>query len=184
ALARHGLAAANANGAGEGDAAGTPGALAAVAEQPPARARVVPLQVAGAFHTEHMAPAVEVLAALAPAVATSPARTPVVSNADGAVLQDGAEVLRRIVAQVSRPVRWDLCTERFAALGVTALLELAPAGTLANLAKRSLKGVEVLALKTPDDLERARALVAEHGSSPAAPEAAQAVSETAAAGAR
>ncbi|GAB7191305.1 ACP S-malonyltransferase [Kineococcus sp. NUM-3379] len=163
ALARHGLTAANANGGGQVVAAGTAEALAALAADPPARARVVPLQVAGAFHTEHMAPAVEVLAGYAAALRPQPARTPVVSNADGAVLTDGPEVLRRIVAQVSRPVRWDLCTERFAELGVTALLELPPAGTLTNLAKRQLKGVEVLALKTPDDLESARALIAEHG---------------------
>ncbi|PPK95397.1 [acyl-carrier-protein] S-malonyltransferase [Kineococcus xinjiangensis] len=162
-LARHGLTAANANGGGQVVAAGTLEALQALAGDPPAKARVVPLQVAGAFHTEHMAPAVEVLAGYAAALEPQPARTPVVSNTDGAVLTDGPEVLRRIVAQVSRPVRWDLCTERFAELGVTALLELAPAGTLVNLAKRQLKGVEVLALKAPEDLDRARALVAEHG---------------------
>ena len=179
ALERLGLTAANANGGGQVVAAGELRALAALAAEPPARARVVPLQVAGAFHTAHMAPAVDVLAGYAAALRPQPARTPVVSNADGAVLTDGAEVLRRLVAQVSRPVRWDLCTERFAELGVTALLEVAPAGTLVNLAKRQLKGVELLALKTPDDLDRARALVAEHG-----PGGADAGRVAAAAGAR
>jgi [acyl-carrier-protein] S-malonyltransferase len=85
-----------------------------------------------------------------------------VSNRDGAVVTDGRDVLERLVAQVSNPVRWDLCMERFTDLGVTAILELPPAGTLVGLAKRALKGVELLALKTPDDLDAARTLIKEH----------------------
>jgi [acyl-carrier-protein] S-malonyltransferase len=85
------------------------------------------------------------------------------ANADGELVTDGREVLRRLVVQVSRPVRWDLCQETFARLGVTGLIEVPPAGTLAGLAKRTLKGVDVLALKTPADLERARTMIAEHG---------------------
>ncbi|MFB9376267.1 ACP S-malonyltransferase [Kineococcus gynurae] len=167
-LARHGLVAANDNGGGQVVAAGTLEALAALAAEPPARARVIPLQVAGAFHTEHMHPAVGRLEQLAGGVATAPAVVPVAANADGALVDDGAEILRRIVAQVSRPVRWDLCTEAFASLGVTAIIEVPPAGTLTNLAKRQLKGVETLALKSPDDLDRARAMIAEHGTVPEA----------------
>ncbi|WP_369053944.1 ACP S-malonyltransferase [Kineococcus terrestris] len=163
ALARHGLSAANANGGGQVVAAGTLEALEALRAEPPAKARVVPLQVAGAFHTEHMAPAVGTLEALAAGLEPGTAAVPVAANADGALVTDGRELLRRLVAQVSRPVRWDLCTEAFARLGVTALVELAPAGTLVNLAKRQLKGVETLALRTPEDLERARTLVADHG---------------------
>jgi len=85
-----------------------------------------------------------------------------VSNRDGAVVSDGRQVLDRLVAQVSNPVRWDLCMERFTDLGVTAILELPPAGTLVGLAKRALKGVELLAVKTPDDLDAARTLIKEH----------------------
>lgn len=162
-LERHGLTAANANGAGQVVAAGTLEQLAALTADPPARARVIPLQVAGAFHTTHMAPAVEALGRQAEGFTTSAPTFAVVSNADGAVVRDGAEVLSRLVNQVSNPVRWDLCMETLADLGVTGLIELPPAGTLVGLAKRGLKGVETLALKTPDDLEAAQRMLHEHG---------------------
>jgi len=161
-LASHGLTAANNNGAGQVVAAGTMEQLAALAENPPEKARVIPLSVAGAFHTEHMAPAVDILSGYAKAISTHDARVPLVSNADGSVLHSGREVLGRLVSQVSNPVRWDLCMETFAELGVTGLIEVPPAGTLTNLAKRALPGVETLALRTPDDLEKAHAMVAKH----------------------
>jgi [acyl-carrier-protein] S-malonyltransferase len=167
-LAGHGLTAANRNGGGQVVAAGTLERLAALAGAPPAKARVIPLQVAGAFHTEHMAPAEQELGAYARAIPAAPPRTRLLSNADGTVLDDGGEVLRRLVAQVSRPVRWDLCTATMSDLGVTAVLEIPPAGTLANLAKRALPGVEVLAVKSPDDLDAARRLLATHGRAPGA----------------
>lgn len=163
ALARHGLVAANANGAGQVVAAGTREQLEALRGDAPARARVIPLQVAGAFHTEHMAPAVPVLERLSRAVTTHDPRVLLASNADGTVVHDGREVLSRVVAQVARPVRWDLCLQTFADLGVTGLLEVPPAGTLAGLAKRALPGVETFALKTPDQLDAAREFVARHG---------------------
>jgi [acyl-carrier-protein] S-malonyltransferase len=162
AIAEHGLTAANLNAAGQVVAAGTLEQLAALAAAPPARTRVVPLQVAGAFHTAHMAPAVDVLAGFARAITPAAPRTRLLSNADGAVVQTGGEALRRIVDQVSNPVRWDACSATLAELGVTGLLELPPAGTLAGLAKRALPGVEIVALKTPDDLPAARALVEKH----------------------
>ncbi|KRE62581.1 ACP S-malonyltransferase [Nostocoides sp. Soil756] len=162
AVSAHGLTPANVNGAGQVVAAGALDALAALAADPPGRARVIPLKVAGAFHTSYMKPAVDALAAAAAGLSPADATVPLVSNRDGEVVTDGREVLDRLVAQVSNPVRWDLCMERFATLGVTALIELAPAGTLVGLAKRALKGVELLALKSPDDLEAARTLVQEH----------------------
>lgn len=167
-LERHGLTPANANGAGQVVAAGTAEQLAALSADPPAKARVIPLQVAGAFHTVHMAPAVEALGEQVRSFTTSAPSVPLVSNTDGAVLRDGAEVLARLVSQVSNPVRWDLCMKTFADLGVTGLIELPPAGTLVGLAKRGLPGVETLALKTPDDLEAAQRMVREHGGSPVA----------------
>jgi [acyl-carrier-protein] S-malonyltransferase len=161
-LARCGLTAANVNGAGQVVAAGTTDQLAALAADPPPRARVVPLQVAGAFHTTHMAPAVAQLAEAAAALEVSDPGVTLLSNRDGAAVASGAEVRDRLVAQVSSPVRWDRVTETLASLGVTAVLELPPAGTLTGLAKRALPGVELVALKTPDDLEAARRLVEEH----------------------
>lgn len=163
ALARHGLTAANHNGPGQIVAAGTTGDLAAFKADPPPRARLATLPVAGAFHTDHMDPAVEVLRQLSAAVTTHDARTPVLSNLDGDVLHDGDEVLTRIVRQVSTPVRWDLCLQTMGDLGVTGLLELPPAGTLTGIARRALKGVETFALSTPDQLDEARAFCERHG---------------------
>ena len=163
-LDKHGLTAANANGAGQVVAAGTLEQLGALRDEPPARARVIPLQVAGAFHTHHMASAVDVLARHAQTITPGTPTTRLVSNADGAVVTDGRDALDRIVNQVSNPVRWDLCQQTFAELGVTGLVELAPAGALTGLAKRTLPGVQTVALKTPDDLDAARAVVSEHGS--------------------
>jgi [acyl-carrier-protein] S-malonyltransferase len=162
-LARHGLTAANINGAGQIVAAGTEEQLSALADDPPAKARLRPLAVAGAFHTEHMAPAVGRLGRLARAVSTHDPRTPVISNADGKVVHDGTELLRRLVGQVSAPVRWDLCMETMLDLGVTGILEMPPAGTLVGLAKRALPGVETFALKSPDELDDARAFCDKHG---------------------
>lgn len=162
-VAEHGLTAANDNGPGQVVAAGTVEQLQAFADDPPAKARLVPLSVAGAFHTDHMAPAVDVLAGLAKAVSTHDPRTPVISNRDGQVVNDGQDVLQRIVTQVSTPVRWDLCMETMLDLGVTGLLELPPAGTLTGIARRAMKGVETFALKTPDQLDDARAFCDKHG---------------------
>jgi [acyl-carrier-protein] S-malonyltransferase len=165
ALSKHGLTAANANGAGQTVAAGTLEQLAALKDDPPAKARLMPLQVAGAFHTEHMRPAVDVLSGYARAITTHDPRTRLLSNADGHVVHDGREVLRRLVSQVSNPVRWDLCMEAMRDLGVTGFIEIPPAGALTGLVKRSLPDVETLALKTPDDLAKAKEMVARHGQS-------------------
>lgn len=161
-LEKLGLTPANVNGSGQVVAAGTLEQLAELAAAPPARARVIPLQVAGAFHTHHMAPAVDVLAQLAAAVTPAAPTARLLSNADGAVLESPTQALGRLVTQVSNPVRWDRCLQTMADLGVTALIELPPAGTLVGLAKRALPGVELLAVKTPDDLDAARDLVARH----------------------
>ena len=119
--------------------------------------------MAGAFHTVHMEPAVAHLAGLARAISTHDPRTRLLSNADGQVVHDGREVLRRLVGQVASPVRWDLCMATMADLGVTGLLEMPPAGTLTGIAKRNLKGVELFALNTPDQLEDALDFVHRHG---------------------
>lgn len=156
------LVPANVNGGGQVVAAGTLEALAALTAAPPARARVVQLQVAGAFHTRHMAPAVDELAQAAAAVTPGEPVVTLLGNADGAAVRDGADALARIVAQVARPVRWDLCQSTLVDLGVTALLEVAPGGVLTGLARRTLPGVETLALKSPADLDAARDLVRRH----------------------
>ena len=158
-----GLTPANVNGAGQIVAAGTADQLAAFAADPPPGARLRPLSVAGAFHTTHMAPAVD---ALREAAATVAVRRPVLallSNREGSVVRSGMDWLERIVTQVSTPVRWDKCMQTMASLGVTALIELPPAGTLTGLARRGLPGVQTLSLKSPGDLDEARELLAAHG---------------------
>ncbi len=162
-LEQHGLTPANDNGPGQIVAAGTLEQLEAFAAAPPAKARLMPLSVAGAFHTWHMSPAVGHLGHLARSVSVHDARIPVISNKDGNVVHDGVEVLTRIVGQIASPVRWDLCLETMSDLGVTGILEMPPAGTLTGIAKRALKGVETFALKSPDQLDDARAFVQRHG---------------------
>ncbi|MER6343873.1 ACP S-malonyltransferase [Streptomyces sp. NPDC001595] len=161
-LEKLGLTPANVNGAGQIVAAGTLEQLAALNEDKPEGVRkIVPLKVAGAFHTHHMAPAVDKLAEAAQALTPADPKVAYVSNKDGRTVATGDEVVARLVGQVANPVRWDLCMETFKELGVTALLEVCPGGTLTGLAKRALPGVKTLALKTPDDLDAARELVAE-----------------------
>jgi [acyl-carrier-protein] S-malonyltransferase len=161
-LDRHGLTMANVNGAGQVVAAGTLEQLAALAADPPAKARIIPLQVAGAFHTHHMAPAVDALGHHAAGLTAGAPAVRLLSNADGAIVIDGADVVKRLVVQVSNPVRWDLCMATLLDLGITGLIELPPAGTLANLAKRGMRGVETLAVRTPEDLAAAREMISRH----------------------
>jgi len=168
AIARHGLTPANVNGAGQIVAAGTLTDLAALAADPPPGARLRPLQVAGAFHTRHMAPAVAALREATAGVTVSDPSMTLLSDADGAAVTTGKEWLERIVAQVAAPVRWDLCMRTMADFGVTALIELPPAGTLTGLARRALPGVALLAIKTPDQLDAARDLIPGTSPSPMA----------------
>ncbi len=163
AVAAAGLTAANNNGSGQVVAAGTVEQLADLQANPPAKARLIQLSVAGAFHTVHMEPAVAHLERLARAITTHDPRTRLLSNADGQVVQSGRDYLARLVKQVANPVRWDLCLQAMADLGVTGLLELPPAGTLTGIAKRNLKGVELFSLNTPDQVPAAREFVGKHG---------------------
>jgi [acyl-carrier-protein] S-malonyltransferase len=163
AISACGLTPANINGAGQIVAAGTLEQLEAFAASPPPRAKLRKLKVAGAFHTHHMAPAVAVLRAAADGVTTDDPPNVLLSNADGAPVKSGSDWLERIITQISAPVRWDACMRAMSDLGAGALVELPPGGTLAGLARRALPGVAVAALKTPDDLAKARSLLAEHG---------------------
>ena len=153
------LTPANYNGGGQIVAAGALDALADLAAAPPAATRVIPLQVAGAFHTRYMASAVETLRAAAAEVTASVPETTLWTNRDGSVVDDGRRALDLLVEQVASPVRWDLCMSSFADRGVTGIIELSPAGTLAGLAKRALRGTPTVAVKTPDDLAAAAALL-------------------------
>jgi [acyl-carrier-protein] S-malonyltransferase len=169
AIEAHGLHPANRNGAGQIVAAGAGDGLAKLRAEPPPKARVLPLPVAGAFHTPYMAPAERALAAVAAGLEPADPSKILLSNLDGASVDHGRELLIRLVRQVTAPVRWDACMQTLADLGVTAVIELPPAGTLAGLLKRELKGPhcpEIVTLHTPDDLAAARDLIARHGGAP------------------
>lgn len=158
-LAALGLSPANYNGGGQLVVAGDLAALQQLAENPPAGARVIPLQVAGAFHTSYMEPAVARLREEAATVTAADPATPIWTNKDGSTVSSGAEFLDLLVGQVANPVRWDLCMASFEKAGVTGLVELAPAGALVGLAKRGLKGLPTVAVKTPDDIPAALELI-------------------------
>jgi len=155
ALKAHGLFAANMNGGGQVVIAGSLDALAAFAADPIEGSRVIPLQVAGAFHTEFMAGAVETLRDAAADVTASDPTIPIYTNRDGSRVESGVAYRDLLVGQVSNPVRWDLCMESFATDGVTGIIELAPAGALVGLVKRGIKGIPTVAIKTPDDVASA-----------------------------
>ena len=162
ALEKYGLTAANVNGGGQVVAAGARTGSEALVANAPARTRVVELQVAGAFHTTYMAPAVEHLSAAASQVIPTDPQATLLSNADGTAVATGADALERLVKQVANPVRWDLCQQTMLDMGVTGIIELAPGGVLTGLAKRSMKGIPAVAIKTPDDLPAARELLEAH----------------------
>jgi [acyl-carrier-protein] S-malonyltransferase len=165
-LAEFDLVPANRNGAGQIVAAGPLEALDKIieAEDRPA-SKVIKLKVAGAFHTRFMAPAREALAERAQNVRVSDPVRPILSNADGAVVTSGTDLLARLVTQVTNPVRWDFCMATLAERGATALIELPPAGALTGLAKRELKGTATLALKVPDDLTKVADLIGDGSAS-------------------
>jgi [acyl-carrier-protein] S-malonyltransferase len=169
AIEAHGLDPANRNGTGQIVAAGATDQLEKLAAEPPARTRVVPLKVAGAFHTRYMAPAERALGMVAAGINPADPSRILLSNLDGAAVNHGREMLQRMVRQMTAPVRWDLCMRTLTDLGVTGVIELPPAGTLAGLVKRELKGnsaPEIVTLNTPDDLPAARDLIARHGGAP------------------
>lgn len=147
------LVPANRNAAGQIVAAGSLAALSKLAEDPPAKARVRALATAGAFHTHYMAAATDDYAAAAEGVTTGEPTATLLSNADGQPVTSAADAMAKLVAQLTRPVRWDLCTQTLRASNVTAIVEFPPAGTLAGIAKRELKGVPTHAVKTPADLD-------------------------------
>lgn len=159
ALEEYGLVPANRNGAGQIVAAGSEEAISKLVDNKPAGAKVIRLKVAGAFHTEYMTPARDALRELAGTLTFTDTTMTLLSNADGEVVADGSVIQDRIVEQVIRPVRWDLCQRTLASRGVRAVIELPPAGALTGLAKRELSGVETLAVKTPEHLTKVAELV-------------------------
>jgi [acyl-carrier-protein] S-malonyltransferase len=162
AISAAGLEPANVNGGGQTVAAGAQERIEAFAANPPERARVIPLKVAGAFHTSYMAPASDAVASVAQTLQTADPAVTILTNSDGTAIASGADYLQLLVSQVTSPVRWDLCQQTLVESGVTGILELVPGGTLTGLAKRAMKGVEVFPVKSAADVDGAREFVRAH----------------------
>lgn len=158
-LADLGLDPANRNGAGQIVAAGAIDAIDKLKDNPPAKARVMPLSVAGAFHTRYMQPAQDRVAAQRATLTAADPQVTLLSNADGRPVASGTQFLDTLVTQVTSPVRWDLCMQTMLEREVSAIVELPPAGALAGLARRAMKGVKNIAVKSPDDLDSVRELL-------------------------
>lgn len=156
-----GLSAANVNGGGQIVAAGAAEQIARLVADPPPKARVISLPVAGAFHTKYMQPAMQIMTSIRDGILTADPTVRLLSNADGTAVSSGADYLTRLVSQIVSPVRWDLCMQTMLDAGVSAMIELPPAGALTGLARRGMKGVKTLAIKTPDDLAAAHELIAD-----------------------
>jgi [acyl-carrier-protein] S-malonyltransferase len=154
-----GLVAANDNGGGQIVAAGSKSGIEKLVAEGPQGSKVIPLSVAGAFHTSYMQPAVGELEAFTSSIEISNPEIKLWSNENGQLVSDGSEFINLLVGQVANSVRWDLCMEAMVNAGVTAVIEVSPAGTLAGLAKRGMPGVEIVALKEPKDLELAQDLI-------------------------
>lgn len=158
----HDLTAANRNGGGQIVAAGSLTGLRALADDAPRASRVIPLQVAGAFHTEYMASAVPQLAEATQGVTAEDPDRPLWTNSDGTVVTSGARFVELLVSQIAHPVRWDACMSSFLTAGMTGLIELAPAGALTGIAKRALKGIPSVAVKSPSDIDAAVELLTQN----------------------
>lgn len=154
-----GLSAANYNGAGQIVAAGSADAIQLLVAEGPAGSKVIPLSVAGAFHTKYMEPAVSQLRDFVSRLTVEDPTKTIWSNQAGQIVSSGTDFLNLLVGQVANSVRWDLCMEAMVKAGVTAVIEVSPAGTLAGLAKRGMPGVEIVALKEPKDLDAAKDLI-------------------------
>jgi [acyl-carrier-protein] S-malonyltransferase len=148
------LAPANYNGGGQIVAAGTLNDLERLKENPPEKARVMPLRVAGAFHTHFMEPARDDLAGLRQEFVAHTPGADLYTNRDGTKISSGDEFVDSLISQIANPVRWDKCMESFVADDAHGLVELAPAGALTGLAKRGMRGVPSNKLDSPNDLEQ------------------------------
>lgn len=158
-LREFGLSGANFNGSGQIVAAGSKAGIAELVASPPEMAKVIPLSVAGAFHTSFMEPAVAQLEVFTNTLEVSDPAISIWSNQAGQLVTSGTEFIQLLVGQIANSVRWDLCMETMVKAGVTGVIEVSPAGTLAGLAKRGMSGVEIVALKSPADLEAANSLI-------------------------
>lgn len=163
-IVKAGLVPANVNADGQIVAAGEKSRLESLMQNPPAGTKVRPLDVSAAFHTPFMTSAKNSLIQLFDSKTFSDLEIKMISNRDGEFVFSAKDLKERLLSQIDLPVRWDLCQKKFKLLGVTGLLELAPAGVLTGIAKRELPEVEVFAIKSLSDIQSARDFILNHAS--------------------
>ena len=156
------LVPANVNSNGQIVASGLLTNLEKLSENPPASTKVRKLEVAGAFHSQFMKSAESELEKEFAQVEVANSSSSFISNKDGQIVKDSSELKNRLITQITSPVRWDLCQAKMIELGVTGMLELAPAGVLTGIAKREMPGVELFAIKSPEDIPGAQAFIDKH----------------------
>ena len=156
------LVPANVNSNGQIVASGLLSNLEKLSENPPASTKVRKLEVAGAFHSQFMKSAESELEKEFAQVEVTDSNSSFISNKDGQIIKDSSELKNRLITQITSPVRWDLCQAKMIELGVTGMLELAPAGVLTGIAKREMPGVELFAIKSPEDIPGAQAFIDKH----------------------
>jgi [acyl-carrier-protein] S-malonyltransferase len=146
---------ANDNAPGQVVIAGTPEGLAAASDAATELGvrRVSTLNVGGAFHTPLMDDAVQVLEAHLADLPMTDGATPVVANDDATAVADGAEWRERSAEHVARRVRWREVQSTLADLGAERFVEVGAGSMLAALAKRTVPGITVFNVATPDDLD-------------------------------
>ena len=153
AIGEHGLSVANFNGAGQLVAAGAVEGIRSLITNPPEKARVIELKVAGAFHTSYMESAKRELAEAAETLSPKDPLMSLYSNEAGQLVESGDAFLKLLVSQVSNPVRWDFVMQNFAGKSAE-VIELLPAGALSGLFKRGVQDCRTVALKSPADFEK------------------------------
>ncbi len=156
------LVPANVNSNGQIVASGLLTNLEKLSENPPTSTKVRKLEVAGAFHSQFMKSAESELEKEFAQVEVTDSNSSFISNKDGQIVKDSSELKNRLITQITSPVRWDLCQVKMIELGVTGMLELAPAGVLTGIAKREMPGVELFAVKSPEDIPGAQAFIDKH----------------------
>lgn len=156
------LVPANVNSNGQIVASGLLTNLEKLSENPPASTKVRKLEVAGAFHSQFMKTAESELEKEFAQLEVNKSSSIFISNKDGQIVKDSSELKSRLITQITSPVRWDLCQAKMIELGVTGMLELAPAGVLTGIAKREMPGVELFAIKSPEDIPGAQAFIDKH----------------------
>ncbi len=146
--------AANDNGGGQVVISGHKAAVERACELAKAKGakRAIPLPVSAPFHCALMQPAADAMAEALSKVTVRAPVVPVVANVLAAPITDPAEIVRRLVEQVTGTVRWRECVAAMAGAGVTTFYEIGSGKVLSGLVKRIADGATGTAIGTPDDV--------------------------------